>query len=439
MPLKVRLVVSIAAALLLALVAGGALLCWHARNMAAAEVQSAFRGAAGSLRDTLEGDVQHTVTMRQVIAGFNGQRHVRLALLNEKGRAIVTSSPAAPLRPAPGWFAALIAPAPLSARIPIALPHYPCVLLLRSESRNEVAEMWVLARDAFTAMLIFSAVSLLLVWIVAGRALRFMGGLQGGLGTVSRGDYAARLAVEGPPEFAALARGFNHMAARLAAYAENTRRLEQQILSVQEEERAGIARDLHDEVGPYLFAIQVDADALAASGAGRERAAAIRDAAQHIQRVVKALLRQLRPVGSLDFGLEAAIADTIAFWSRRHPAIRFEPDVAADTGLDRRGEEAVFRIVQESLSNAVRHGKPHRIRVTVARQADGVRVEVDDDGAGLAQAADGPGHVHMGHMGLSGMAERVAALGGRFRVDGLAEGGVRVSAFLPRRREMEPA
>jgi two-component system sensor histidine kinase UhpB len=288
-------------------------------------------------------------------------------------------------------------------------------------------------------MLLFCAATMVVVSVAVGYALRFLRRFQTGLLAVSDGSYNARLDTKGPPEFAALARGFNHMAARLAALADSNRRLQQQIQNVQEEERLGIARDLHDEVGPYLFAIQVDAKAVAQSARPQERELghAIRDAALHIQRHVKEILRQLHPVNSLDFGLETAISDLVTFWSRRYPAIRFERSIAAPRGLDRRSEEAVYRIVQESLSNAVRHGAPGVIRITVADAGHQVMVLVEDDGGGLkSQTSDG---MSLGHLGLTGMKERVLALDGQFTLEELPGRGLRIRALLPKTRVPEPA
>lgn len=434
MSLKLRLILSIAVSLLLALFLGGAALTLSARAAVRDEVRAAFQGARDEVRDTLIGDVQHTVTMRQVIAGFDGQRHVRAALLNEQNNVIVASRLAPVRQQAPGWFAALIAPPVLTARIAIPLQGFPCILVLTSDSANETGELWQLARDAFIAMALFSATTLLFVWLITGRSLRFFRTFHSGLRTIAAGDYDARLGAGGSPEFDALADGFNHMAARLSSYATSNQKLEQQILTLQEEERAEIARDLHDEVGPYLFAIQVDADAVAKSGGekARERAGAIRDAALHIQRHVKHILRQLKPVSGLDFGLETAIDDLLAFWKRRHPEIRFERKISFGVGLDRRGEETAYRIVQESVSNAVRHGHPALVRVHLAEDKDGILLSVEDDGAGFSAGESQSG------MGLKGMAERVGALNGRFTVENRAQ-GVRICALLPRASARETA
>ena len=436
MSLKLRLLASVSALLAFALLLGGTVLCWQARAAVRDEIRTTFAGAAKEVETTLAGDIQHTLTMRQVIAALNGQRNVRGFLLNEQNNVVAASRIASIGAPAPDWFAGLIAPPPLSARIAIPLPGFPCVLLLKSDAGNEIGEIWQLVRDAFAVLALFSAVTLLFVWLIMDRALDFFRRVRNGLGIISEGDYGARLATSGPPEFAALAEGFNHMAARLSGYRNSNQRLQKQILGLQEEERAEIARDLHDEVGPYLFAIQVDADAVAKTGnaQARERAGAIREAALHIQHNVKFILSQLRPVTGLNFGLETAINDMIAFWKRRHPDISFERKIDSGIRLDRRGEETAYRIVQEGVSNAVRHGHPHVICIALSDTAEGVSLSIEDDGGGFGADAAQSG------MGLKGMAERVQAMAGQFSVRN-AERGVRICALLPRAdaREMEEA
>jgi two-component system sensor histidine kinase UhpB len=440
MSLQIRVLGSIALVLMLALLGGSAWLVLHARASARLEVHTAFRGAEESVRDTMKGNVAHTVTLREVVASFEGQRHVRAALINERGGVIVQSQIAQLSNPAPAWFAWLITPPPLAVTIPINLPQYPCVLQLVTDPRSEVAQIWSHAVTAFLAMLAFCAGAMAVVSLAFAHALRRLKRLQAGMLDVARGRYETRLAADGAPEFAELARGFNHMAGRLEQFSSSNQRLEQQIVQVQEEERAGIARDLHDEVGPYLFALQVDASALAKSADAetRTRGSAIREAVLHIQRQVKDILRQLRPASGLEFGLEAAVADLVLFWSRRYPAIRFERSVAPALALDRRSEDAAYRIVQEGLSNAVRHGAPGLIRVVLAEEQEGVLVSVEDDGGGLKQSA-APAEMSLGQMGLAGMAARVRDLGGRFTVEDLPGQGVRVTALLPRPRIREVA
>jgi two-component system sensor histidine kinase UhpB len=415
---------------------GGTVLLLHAKSVAELEVRTAFRGAERSIRDTLQGNVEHTVTLRQVVASFEGQRHVRAALVNETGKIIVQSQIGRLSNIAPRWFERLMTPPHLTSRIPINLPGFPCVVVLTSDPRSEISELWDQARNAFATMLIFCVATMAVVSFAFAYAFGFLRRFQTGLLDVAQGRYDTRLDTKGAPELAALARGFNHMTERLAGFSDSNQRLQRQIQTVQEEERAGIARDLHDEVGPYLFAIQVDANAIAKSGDAKTRdlGSTIRDAAHHVQRHVKDILRQLRPINDLEFGLEAAVSDLILFWSRRYPGIRFERAIVPGAAIDPRSEEVAYRIVQESLSNAIRHGNPQTIHIAIAQDVNGVSVCVEDDGGGLKQSDAG-----LGHMGLAGMEDRVRALKGQFTVENLQGRGVRVRAFLPKVQEMEDA
>jgi two-component system sensor histidine kinase UhpB len=434
MSLQFRLIGTVTLLLLLALAIGAALLSMHARSVIDLEVRTAFDGARHSVRDTLRSDVEHTVTLRQVVASFEGQRHVRAALVNEAGKTIVQSRIAQFDDPAPAWFGALMAPAPLSARIPIALQKYPCVVVLTSDPANEIAGVWSHVRDAFTTMALFCLATLVVLSLAISYALRFFRRFQAGLLAIAGGSYEARLAAGGPPEFAELAKGFNHMADQLSSLSKSNRQLYAQLQNVQEEERAGIARDLHDEVGAYLFAIQVDAKAVGKIGtpdAGR-LSNAIRESVAHIQNHVKNILRQLRPVSQLEFGLDAAVRDLVAFWARRHPDITFEQKIALPSHIDRRHEEAAYRIVQEALSNAIRHGAPRTIAIEIAADAGELTIAVQDDGGGIKLGPDAK--TGAGHAGLAGMRERIQALGGRFVVH-QSGGGVRVVGILPLAQE----
>ncbi|HEY2835548.1 MAG TPA: histidine kinase [Rhizomicrobium sp.] len=439
MSLQLRIIGSIAVLLCLSLAAGAALLSSHAQDVVLLEVRTAFQGAERSVRDTLQSDVEHTVTLRQVVASFQGQRHVRAALVNEKGKIIVQSQIATIANPAPAWFARVMAPPRFSARIPISLPQYPCVVVLSSDPRAEVAEVWNSVRDAFLIMAIFCVVTVAAVTLATVAASRFLHKIQSGLLAVAEGGYDTRLNTEGPPEFANLARGFNHMANQLSAFSRTNGQLYTQLRNTQDEERGSIARDLHDEVGPYLFAIQVDANAIGKMAApeAQRLSQSIRETVGHIQHHVRSILRQLRPVSQLEFGLETAIDDIAAFWKRRHPEIGFQLEIALPERVGRQYEEAIFRVVQESVSNAVRHGTPSCIRIMLQSRARMLTVTVEDDGGGVSSNASLD--ASLGQVGIAGMRERVLALKGRFSVEPIDRQGLRVRAELPLAQEIVPA
>ena len=208
--------------------------------------------------------------------------------------------------------------------------------------------------------------------------------------------------------------------------------LEHQIANLQEEERADLARDLHDEIGPHLFAVNVDAAMarrLIEEGSAAEslpRVQAIQAATAHMQTLVRDILGRLRPTQVFELGLASAIAELVAFWRERRPATRFEVSLAPDEGFPPEMRETLYRVVQEGLNNAVRHGRPSLIRVTIdCGQSGEVVATISDDGA-HAGTPGTPG------FGLMGMRERVARAHGTLTIDRGGPGrGWTLTARLP--------
>jgi two-component system sensor histidine kinase UhpB len=436
MSLRARLVVALALVLALSLASGCALAGWHARRSVRAELVAALGVGAQAVRTGLDEAAlspDPDAGARRLVGTFDGDRHVRAALLDARGAVMAESRLLTPTAAVPPWFRRLIAPdlapvaiaAGVSGRLAIRLWANPT---------NEAGEVWSEFRDVATVLVAFCLLASLLVFWTVGRALRPLDRLCTGLSRIGSGDYAPRVAEDGPPELAALARGFNSMAGRLADAQRGNARLNEHLMTLQEEERADLARDLHDEIGPSLFAVNVTAatiQQLAAAGRTSEissQARAIQEVVAHVQRHVKGILGRLRPVRAVEFGLGPAIESLVAFWRGRYPAIAFDVGIPADeAGLDEATKETIYRVVQESLANAVRHGKPGRIGIAVTSRSGSVLVEVTDDGA----AAPGALAMEPG-FGLSGMRERVAALDGTLLIQpGTGDAGWRVAASLP--------
>jgi two-component system sensor histidine kinase UhpB len=451
MSLRFRLLTSIAAVLVVVLALGEALLCWRATNIVEVEMRASLAGADDIVHQALaqQGERLTAGFLTSLVASFNGQRHIRAALFDSRHKLAARSQTTMSNDIAPAWFSDLIGVGSQTIRIPLPdsaneMPNG--VFELQTDPANEIAEAWGQAGETFMIMLLFCAGAFVAIYAVAGHSLGFFSKFIGALQNISDGNYQTDMSEKGPPEFASVARGFNRMVERLREYESKNRALQEQILTQQEEERAEVARDLHDEVGPYLFAVNVDADAIlrlatqSKTAEIPERALAIREAVMHVQKYVKAILRQLRPSATLDFGLQVAISELTAFWQNRNPTIRFTVQIEIDRMIiDRPVEDAAYRIVQESISNAIRHGQPTAISISIEpRPENGISITVIDDGKGLR-----PAIAHAG-TGLVGMAERARALNGTFDIADCTEGsGVKVSACLPCRarpgQEMELA
>jgi signal transduction histidine kinase len=207
--------------------------------------------------------------------------------------------------------------------------------------------------------------------------------------------------------------------------AEN-RHLVGRLLSVQEEERRRLARELHDELGQTLNAIKLDVLALP-DGAAAQRIAANAD---RVYEAAAGLVRSLRPPALDELGLSAALEACVARWGRSHPALNVQLSMAGEIdGLGERASLAIYRIVQEALTNCVRHARASHFYIDLTREAGprgGVLLEMHDDGQGMAAEAAPPQG-----SGIAGMRERVALLGGRFEMLSGPMRGVTIRVEIP--------
>jgi two-component system sensor histidine kinase UhpB len=440
MPLRVRLIALIGLVLLASLASGSVLVGWHAASSVRTELRAALDVGAKTIRNGIDeaGRAEDAAgAARHLTATFDGNRHVRATLLDARDRPVAVSSLLVPAEPVPGWFLDLIAGAPETVRI--AFPQTAgdgTAIVLQTDPINEIGEVWAQSRDAVLVLAGFAGLSALLSCIVVGRALRPLETLSYAFDQVGRGNYHGKVPEHGPPELTRLARGFNIMTRRLATVAAQNRRLNERLLTAQAEERADLARDLHDEVGPLLFAVDMTAatiERLAAGGRETEIPAHVRsiqDAVGRARRHVRMLLGRLRPVHA--DGLAVAIGRLVDFWRARCPKIEFY--VAVSVEEDRLGDdprETIYRVVQEAMSNAIRHGEPARVEIVVAAEdAGGIRIAVMDDGIGMAM--DGAAGRDPGQLGLIGMRERVMAMAGSLTMQPRRDGtGLALTAWLP--------
>ena len=143
------------------------------------------------------------------------------------------------------------------------------------------------------------------------------------------------------------------------------------------------------------------------------------------QALVRDILGRLRPTELIDLGLAAAVDELVAFWRGRHPNIRFEVTLPPDEAIAPALRETIYRVIQEGLNNAVRHGRPTRVAVAVTcGDQRWVTARIEDDGA-PSERPDGAGY------GLIGMRERVEGAGGNLEILRGQDGGWTVLARFP--------
>jgi two-component system, NarL family, sensor histidine kinase UhpB len=214
---------------------------------------------------------------------------------------------------------------------------------------------------------------------------------------------------------------------------EQNRRLTQLIQTRLEEERRSIARELHDELGQCVTAIKTIGTAIAnrtqaASPEIHRSARTIVEVATHIYDVVHGIIRQLRPSALDNLGLQEALEDMVNTWRERHSEIVCELKLTGD--LANLGEAiniTAFRLVQECLTNVLRHADATRAEIEIRRDGSMIELSVTDDGKGLAEASES----ETARFGLMGLRERVQALDGEFRLESRPGAGLRVTAVIP--------
>lgn len=213
------------------------------------------------------------------------------------------------------------------------------------------------------------------------------------------------------------------------------RELSARVLEAREEEKTLLARELHDELGQLLTALKMDLafvrDRLPAGGGDlRERATKMDALLDRTVNSVRRISAELRPLMLDDLGLADGIAWLVEDFSARS-GVRTTlamPEAGGLEGLERNIANTLYRVLQESLTNVARHAGAQHAWIALAAEGNFVRLEVEDDGRGIADADLGRPR----SLGLKGMRERVLYLGGTLEIGRAVRGGTRVAVRVPR-------
>jgi two-component system, NarL family, sensor histidine kinase UhpB len=286
------------------------------------------------------------------------------------------------------------------------------------------------------------SVSLATNFAIMRAAFRPLDKIQDTVDEVSRGNSYARVRglTTGDPEIARLGETINMMLNRLE---QDTRTIERhsqqiqvmsaQVLRAQEEERRRIARELHDEtsqaLNALLLSIEMAEEALRSTGTPGEsldKLTASKLLTTQTLDAVHNLAFDLRPTMLDDLGLVPSVR-----WFAKRQSETYGIQILVEVdGLDDRlpdqTEVALFRVVQEALTNVAKHANASLARVTLQRSNDGIELTVQDNGGGFE-----PDKVHSDRLGLFGIQERVTLLGGRLAVDSSRGRGTRLAISVP--------
>ncbi len=344
-------------------------------------------------------------------------------------------------RDAPQWYASLVAP-PHNERV---IQLHGARLVVTTDSTRATLDGWDNLRDMlFTQLALFVLADLVVFWLV-GHWLSPLEKIERGLRKIEEGGHEVRLPPLPGKEAGEMGRAFNRMAqaveeniqvrqssaeaqARLDAQREFTQLLHARI----EEERAALARELHDELGQSLTAIRSIAKSMmqrpeVAGGPLERYAQMLFDTAGMTSDAMRRMIPRLRPIQLEGMGLVDAVRDLLTETQQNHPGVKFELSIgdgglpALDDGL----ELSAYRIVQEAVTNVVRHSEASRAVVTLVMDDGTLELVIADNGKGAASLQ------REGHYGVRGMQERAASYGGSVVFGSGMDGGLKVKVSLP--------
>lgn len=306
------------------------------------------------------------------------------------------------------------------------------VLLIHPDPESEFREKLEGSLQVLAMLLIFCAACLVMTWFAVHRALSPVKELEAGLSRLEEGEETACLPQFELREFAAIASVVDRLAASLNHARESQRCLTRQLMDVQDKERRELAAELHDEFGQSLTAISASAAYIERYGSSAEPAVLaecareIGNESRRISGHVRQLLANLRPYGIEDSGIGDALAELASGWRVRLPNRHIECRIDPLPVLSPAAGLALYRSLQEALTNCVRHSEAELVTVECCHDGQWARLRVSDNGRGnarlLRERAGG---------GLLGLRERLTMVGGNLSIEDSAGGGVTLTASVP--------
>ncbi|WP_247458102.1 histidine kinase [Bradyrhizobium sp. 2] len=406
-----RLLLPIAAMIVSALMSGRvALLVFSPDQFEYESEQEA--GSARAVADALNAARKASRNPEETLDAFGTN------LGNVEAVGYLPAGKAAPTRAArsqggrvPAWFVSNLAMPDLAKSYPVEIGAATVGAIVFSPDLSaDIWEKWM----GFLAIVSTGSLPMLFAafgtHLVAGRTIRPMEMLGAGLTRMREGDYDAAIPLTGPPEIREFCREANRLAATFKQLSLDNRNLLRKLVSLQDEERRRIARELHDEMGPLLFAVRANATALsenASDSSGPSQG--LVEAAEALQQANKRILQGLSPLYLDELGLSGSLDALLRDARKQAPSLRIRSNIGRDLdALDSLLSQTTYRVTQESVTNVLRHANASHMQVSALIDGENLRIEVTDDGPSLPDLKFG--------RGLTGMSERVRALDGKLEL-----------------------
>lgn len=296
--------------------------------------------------------------------------------------------------------------------------------------RREIAQARLTSALLGTSILAAALIAVVLIGNLLTRPLTVV---AAGAQRIAAGELGHRVPAGRSDEIGQLAASFNDMAAKIAERDASLRQLSKRLLSIQEQERVRIAREVHDELGQALTAMKIDLQQL---GHGRrelqEPLGAIAHRIDGIVDLVRRIAADLRPSILDDLGVTAALEQQLRRL-RESTGITTTLTVSEEPDIDMLTGVTLYRITQEALANVVRHAEATAVEVSLAMNGGRAVLTIRDNGRGMPQSTDPQS------LGLLGIRERAELLGGSVVIDSRPSDGTTITVTLPLTTEPDHA
>jgi two-component system sensor histidine kinase UhpB len=384
------------------------------------------------------------VVLQRFLGSLGYVRSSHIILYDYEGR-VLYSSPESTFKSdvePPEWFIELVQPKVEKIERKIRYG----TLVVSSSAAGSIREAWSGFNQLMWVGMLFFVLLNAMVYLLLSHSLRPINRILSAINRIEQGDLTTRLPSLALPEFDRIGHSLNRMAESLTAerQLEENRQLTHLIQKHIEDERRSLARELHDELGQYVTAVKTFAVGIANRAKVNGSLAGMAEIGSSAQVIVSAanqiydgmhnIVRQLRP-GALDnLGLAETLRDLVSSHQVQHPEmqIRFHlSDNLKSVHLQEMSETIsinLYRIVQESLNNALKYAKATTIDISLIKMAEGeLQLRVKDNGVGMdIEAVD-----QSRHFGLLGMRERVQALQGSFNMQSAPNQGTVITIDIP--------
>ncbi|MCK5890020.1 MAG: histidine kinase [Methylococcales bacterium] len=433
MSLRYQISIRIFLISLCVLLVGGSVSIWQARQSVSDEVDSSINLALQLIKIGIGTTRIHQTDWIFRLNSLDQTRHLSIQIKKPTGEVIKISRQTNVERQdetPPTWFINLVVSEYPRAEHQIKTSNNNVLtLIIQANPMDEIIEVWGESVSFFSTLLLLILLTFLAVHLVFNKTLRVIQSILNHLKTIEEGEFRKKLPFFATQEYDDIATAINQMTDVLDRTQQQNRALTQHSLEIQEEERRWLSQELHDEFGQSFTAIKVMAVTAAHEKSDTKQITdSIIDICNHLMTVVRSMMKQLHPLILTELGLKATLEDLLDQWEARNAPTTFSLHCVDEIdALDKTIIIQVFRVIQESITNIIRHAQANHVTISldIHTHPDRLNLIITDDGRGcdLNRVASG--------FGLLGMEERVKLLNGDFTIESQINKGMTINAQIP--------